>query len=148
MIYLGADHRGYELKQELEDYLHKRGYEIKNLGANSSEPVDYPLVAKSVGIEVIKDPNNRGIVLCGSGAGVCIAANKIKGVRAGVAWNTDLAQVMRHDDDVNILCLSADEISAGEAKKIVQTFLDTSFYGEERYNRRIRQIEELEKGDY
>ncbi len=145
MIYLGTDHRGYKMKEELREYLTSRGYQVVDLGAKSEEPGDdYPAYAEKVARAVVTDPNNRGILLCGSGAGVCIAANKINGVRAAVAWNEGVSRAIRNDDNANVLCLPADQITAVDAKKIVQVFLDASFGGEERYKRRLRQIQEIE----
>ena len=145
MIYLGTDHRGYKMKEELREYLTSRGYQVVDLGAKSEEPGDdYPGYAEKVARAVVTDPNNRGILLCGSGAGVCIAANKINGVRAAVAWNEGVSRAIRNDDNANVLCLPADQITAVDAKKIVQVFLDASFGGEERYKRRLRQIQEIE----
>ncbi len=145
MIYLGADHRGYKAKTKLFDYLLGRGYQVTDMGTNSEEPVDYPLIAAKVGEKVVEDLNNRGILLCGSGDGVCIVANKIKGVRAALAWNKEVAMSVRNDDNANILCLGADQLAEDEIREITQTFLDTSFGGQERYNRRIKEISDLEK---
>ncbi|KKW28670.1 MAG: Ribose 5-phosphate isomerase [Parcubacteria group bacterium GW2011_GWA2_52_8] len=96
------------------------------------------------GFVLNEDPNNRGVLLCGSGAGVCIAANKIRGVRAAQAWDPEVARLARNDDNINVVCLGADRISADDAKPIVKKFLSTSFGGAERFTRRIKQITELE----
>lgn len=145
MIYLGSDHRGFKLKEILKQHLISRGYQVRDVGTNSEESVDYPIIAEQVGHKVVKDPNNRGVLLCGSGAGVCIAANKIDGVRAAEAWNVDIARAVRNDDNVNVLCLAADEIDPEDMKKITQVFLDTSFGGTERYKRRLKEINDIEK---
>lgn len=145
MIYLGADHRGYKLKEHLLSFLKERGYQVSDKGAKTEESSDYPLIAETVAREVIKDPNNRGVLLCGSGIGVCMVANKIKGVLAGLAWNEQTAVSGRNDDDINVLCLPADYIDEDQAEKIVQSFLDTSFEGVERRKRRLEQIRQLEK---
>src|SRR3990167_4766828 len=100
MIYLGADHRGYELKGKLKSFLADSGFIAEDLGTHSTESVDYPLIAHEVGRKVVEDPYNRGIVICGSGAGVCIASNKLQGIRAGVAWNEHVAKTMRNDDNI------------------------------------------------
>lgn len=147
MIYIGADHRGYQLKEQLKTYLSGRGYKLADLGTDSEESVDYPLIAAKVAEAVKEDPNNRGILLCGSGVGVCIVANKFKGIRAGEAWNADVARRARTDDNINILCISADTIELADAQKISQAFLDTSFAGEDRYKRRLKQIEEIENSN-
>lgn len=145
MIYLGADHRGFQLKEEIKEYLITRGYKVTDLGTNSEEPVDYPLIAEKVARKVVEDLNNRGILFCGSGAGVCVAANKINGIRAAQAWSPEVARSARTDDNINVLCLSADQVSSDETKPIVQGFLDTSFGGVERFNRRIKEITDLEQ---
>ncbi len=145
MIYIGSDHRGFQLKKELSDYLVKKGYQTADLGTDSEEPVDYPLIAEKVAKKVKEDLNNRGIIICGSGAGVCIVSNKIDGIRAAQAWSPEVATAARNDDNVNVLCLSADHTDADISKKIVQKFLDTSFGGAERFNRRIKEIGEIEK---
>jgi ribose 5-phosphate isomerase B len=107
---------------------------------------DYPDYAKAVAEAVSLNPNeHRGILICGSGAGVCIAANKIKGIRAALAANPKMAKAMRNDDDSNILCLASDFTAETEAIKIAEAFLNTPFGAEERYIRRIKKIEELEQ---
>lgn len=144
MIYIGADHKGFQLKGELYQNLAGRGYQITDMGADSEEPIDYPDIAKRVAIRVIEDPNNRGILICSTGAGMCIAANKIRGARAAQAWDSEIAKACRNDDNINILCLSSDRTSFEQASEIVKKFLDTSFGGAERFNRRIQKIIDLE----
>ena len=95
--------------------------------------------------KVAEDYNNRGILLCGSGVGVCIVANKIKGIRAGSAWTAEVARSARADDNVNVLCMAADDLNPGDVREIARAFLNTSFRSEERYKRRIAQIEQIEK---
>jgi len=145
MIYLGADHRGYKLKEEIKKFLTKTGYDFKDLGVNSNEPADYPLIAEKVGRSVAENKNNRGILICGSGGGVCIAANKIRGIRAAEARDEDKAKADRNDDDVNILCLSGDWLDLDAAKPIIEVFLNTRFDSAERRVRRLRQIAALEE---
>ena len=145
MIYLGADHRGFKLKETLKKYLQDKGYQLKDMGTDSEEPVDYPLIAEKVGKKVKEDPNNRGILLCGSGEGVAIAANKIDGIRAGEAWNPDVAYSARNDDNINVLALPADNLASDEVNEIAQMFLDTSFSGEERHKRRLEEIKRMEE---
>lgn len=144
MIYIGADHRGFKLKEKLKEFLTARGYQMTDMGTNSEESADYPLIAQSVAEQVKNDFNNRGILLCGNAVGVCIAANKISGVRAGAAWDEKIASTARAEDNINVLCLPADYLDEEQMKKIAQTFLDMSFAGEERYKRRLKQIEEME----
>ncbi|OGE78299.1 MAG: hypothetical protein A2751_04070 [Candidatus Doudnabacteria bacterium RIFCSPHIGHO2_01_FULL_46_14] len=147
MVYLGADHRGFKHKEKLKAFLDEQGYQVTDIGTNSEKSVDYPVIAQKVAKKVSEDPNNRGILLCGSGVGVCIAANKFKGIRAGSAWTEEVARSARADDNVNVLCLAADDITVDDTKQIARAFLNTSFRGEDRYKRRIAQIEEIEKGN-
>src|SRR5438552_2218176 len=102
MIYLGADHRGFKHKEKLKTFLMEQGYQVTDLGTESEEAVDYPLIAQKVSKKVTEDYNNRGILICGSGVGVCIAANKTKGIRAGSAWTPEVARSARADDNVNV----------------------------------------------
>ena len=147
MIYIGADPRGFKLKRELFDYLIGKGYRVVDVGTDSEESVDYPIIAEKVTRKVAEDPNNRGIIVCGTGGGVCIVANKSKGILAAEAWNPEVAKAARNDDNINVLCLPADYITHEDAKQISQAFLDTSFGGEDRYKRRLDEIREMEKGD-
>ncbi len=144
MIYVGADHHGFQLKEEVLNYLKKKGYQIQNLGADSEEPTDYPLIAEKVAIKVKEDYNNRGVLLCGSGAGVCIAANKIPGIRAAQAWDPEIAMAARNDDNINVICIASDRQKTDDVVKIIQKFLDTSYGGAERFKRRLQQIFDLE----
>jgi len=146
MIYIGADHHGFQLKEEIKKYLAERGEKFKDLGNLKFEPDDdYPDFAVKVAGEVAKSPEkNRGILLCGSGVGVDVAANKFKGVRSALALSAWMAQAARKDDDVNVLSLSADLTDAATAKRIVKVFLETSFSGEERHKRRIEKIRKIE----
>ena len=145
MIYIGADHRGFKLKQELAAYLEDRGYKVADVGTTSEEAADYPMISEKAAKKVKEDLNNRGVLICGSGAGVCITANKLKGIRAAVAWNEKMAKSLRNDDNANILCLAADYLTADDAKTITQAFLDTSFGGEARYKRRLEEIKTIEQ---
>lgn len=142
MIYLGADHRGFELKEKLKPFLRDLGFDYQDLGASIyNKEDDYPDFAKLVGEKVAADLGSKGILICGSGIGIAIAANKIKGVRAGTALKSEQAAAAVNDEDLNILALSADFLNEDEAKKIVKTFLETKFSGEERHKRRIEKIE-------
>ena len=142
-VYLGADHRGFELKEFLKEHLSE--VEIVDKGAYEINPVDdYVDFAKAVAEEVVQAPDNRGILICGSGVGVDIAANKIDGVRAGLIEEATQAKSARMDDDINILCLSADQLTAEKALEITKVFLSTPFSQEERHQRRLDKIKELE----
>jgi len=146
VIYFGADHRGYKLKELLKGFLVEKGYEIVDLGNEKFDPADdYPDFATRVAEKINHDPeNSRGVVICGSGVGVDVVANKYKRVRSALAISSDQIYDARQDDDVNILALAAGFISEDEAKKIIQVFLDVSFNGEERHRRRLEKITDIE----
>lgn len=146
MLYIGADHRGYNLKEKIKEYLTSQNMPFEDLGAlRYEEDDDYPDFSALVAEKVAEKPEeNRGILLCGSGAGVCIAANKFKNIRAALAYNLEMAKAMRNDDDVNILCLASDYIDAKNAAAIISIWLATHFSGEQRYSRRIQKIANLE----
>lgn len=145
-IYIGADHRGFKLKESLKTFLEKRGYDVADLGAKKYDKNDdYPDFAAKVAQAVSGDPEKRqGIVICGSGEGVEIVANKFKHVRAALVANTKQAFASRNDDDANVLALAADFLSETRAKKIVEIWLNTPFSREERHKRRIQKISDLE----
>ncbi len=142
MLYLGADHRGFELKAKIDKWLTGRGIVFRDLGAfeydTDDDYVDYAI---AVAQEVAKDNDlHRGIVICGTGVGVDIAANKVKGVRCGLGFEADQVHAARKDDDINILALSADDTVEGKALSIVEMFLTTEFVESERYVRRKEKI--------
>jgi len=147
IIYIGADHRGFKLKETLKNFLHGEGYEVADLGAASFEQGDdYPDFAAAVGKKVSAEPErDRGILVCGSGVGMDVVANKFPGVRSAVAISADQIYAARHDDDVNVLCLAADFISDEDAQKIVEVFMATPFSGEERHKRRLEKISRIER---
>jgi len=156
MIYIGADHKGYKLKETLEIYLQELGYDFsvkggsasggEDLGAFELNPDDdYPDFALAVAKKVAENPEeNRGILICGSGVGVDIVANKIRNIRSALCFDVKQAQMSRNDDNANILSLSADFISEGLAKEIVKIWLETPFSGLEHHARRINKIKEIE----
>lgn len=141
-IYIGADHRGFALKEVLKGYLSSGGYDVFDCGADTyDENDDYPDVARAVADAVGRAPDARGILMCGSGAGVAIAANKIHGIRAATVHDARQARMVRVDDDANVCALPADFIDAARAKEIVDAFLMTPFSNEDRHVRRIAKIE-------
>ena len=143
MIYIGADHRGYNLKEKIKNWLSERGFDYEDVGAfGLNENDDFTDFAKKVA-EKIGD-SDKGIVICGSGVGVDEVANKFKGVRSGLAINEEQIRVARNDDNINVLALAADYTSEEDAKKIVSVFLETEFSGEEKHARRIKEIDKLE----
>lgn len=144
-IYIGADHGGYKLKEELKTWLNEWGYAFEDLGAHKFDANDdYPDFAWPVGVRVGSEADSFGILACRSGQGECIVANKAKGARAALAWNEKEAHAARNDDDANILCLPADYISLDNAKKIVYMFLKTPFAAEERFVRRVNKVKKID----
>jgi len=150
-VYLGADHRGFKLKEELKIWLAENDIAGEDLGADKLNPNDdYPIfaekVARSVSADLEKNLKSRGIVICGSGVGVDIVANKFHHVRSGLAVSPKQIEEARGDDDINILSIPADFMSGKEAKKIVKIFLETPFSEEEKKIRRLGEIEKIEDG--
>ena len=147
MIYIASDHGGYKLKEQVKKFLKSQKTEFTDLGPSKLiKDDDYPDFAAKVAGKVSRNPmRDQGMLICRSGQGVCIAANKFKHVRAALVWNTKQAKMSRNDDMSNILCLPSDYISAGMAEKIVTTWLATPYSTEERHIRRIKKISELEK---
>lgn len=146
MIFIGADHRGFELKEILYQRLKDEGYEITDLGNHLLDPSDdYVDFAQKVAEATSESPENKGIILCGSGAGVDIVANKIEGVRSALVFDIKRAVQAREHEDANVISLPADTLDTEVAYEIVRAFLHTPFSGEERHIRRIQKIEEIEK---
>lgn len=147
MIYIASDHAGYHLKKELADFLKKKlELPVEDLGPKQyDENDDYPDFARILGEKVSADQTAKGILLCGSGHGMCISANKIKGIRAIVGYSISGAELGRQHNDANVLCLAARILSKDHAEAIAKKFLDTAFKDETRHNRRLEKITELEK---
>lgn len=145
-IYIGADHNGYEYKQQLTDYLKRSGHEIIDQGNTSVDPEDdFPQFAGKVVTELLAadDPEARGLLICGSGQGMAMAANRFKGVRASLCWNIEEARASRNDDDSNVLCLSSRYLSLEDTQAIVNVFLNTSFAAAPRFVRRLKELDQL-----
>lgn len=142
-IAIAADHAGFEEKEKIKPLLDELGVEYEDLGTNSCDSVDYPDYAKKVGEAVAKGEAEEGILFCGSGTGMAIAANKIHGVRAAVAWNPDIARLARQHNNANVLALPARFTSDEESKNIVKAWFDAKFEGG-RHGRRVEKISELE----
>lgn len=140
MIFIASDHGGYELKEKIRYRLAIRGIAFEDYGTFSNKAVDYPEFAKRVAKSVVKT-KGKGILFCRSGQGMAIAANRYPGVRAVVAWSSEIAEEARSDNDANILSLAADYLSETEAWEIINHFLITPFNGHERHIRRISQLE-------
>lgn len=142
MIAIGCDQGGYELKQGIIKHLQERGFEYKDFGCYSEDSVDYPEYGKAVAHAVADGECERGILICGTGIGISIAANKVKGIRAALCTDCFMAEATRLHNDANILAMGGRVIGMGLALKIVDTFLDTPFSNEERHIRRISQLED------
>jgi ribose 5-phosphate isomerase B len=149
-IYLGSDHNGFALKNHLVAYLQSNGYDAVDATHTRLDPQDdYPQAAGYVVSAMSADDNFhdsqevRGILICGSGQGVCIAANRFKGIRASVCTDAYAVRAGRNDDDVNVLCLPSRTIDKTEVEKLVQMWLATPFAGADRYKRRIRELDQL-----
>lgn len=140
-IFIASDHAGYELKEEVKKHLHKY-YDIEDLGTTSKDSVDYPEYAIKLGERVAKE-QAMGILLCGTGIGMSIACNKVKGIRCAKVDNIEEAKLTRLHNDANVIALSS-HISKEDIKKYVDVFLTTPFSNEERHQRRINKIEEYE----
>jgi len=146
-VALGADHAGFELKQELIPSLRSLGHEVVDLGTNSTEPVDYPDVAAVVAGAVLGGTVERGVLICGSGVGASVAANKLPGIRAGLCHDSYSAHQGVEHDDMNVLVLGARVIGVELARELVRLFLGARFTHEERHERRLAKIAALEQAD-
>lgn len=139
-IAIGSDHAGFKLKNDLIVHLLEKGFEIQDFGPDSEESVDYPDYAHPVAESVLSGENTLGILICGSGNGVCISANKHKGIRAALAWEDEVAALARQHNDANIVCIPARFVSKAKAMKIAEAFLTAEFEGG-RHQRRVEKIE-------
>ena len=143
-VALASDHAGFELKEKIEAYLKEAGFEILDLGTNNEEPVDYPDFARAIGKALQQQEADRGILICGSGVGACVAANKMSTIRAGLCHDTYSAHQGVEHDDINVLCLGARVIGEELARELVSAFLAARFTGEERHRRRLDKIKAME----
>ena len=141
-IGLACDHAGFELKEYVRGWLEAKGWAYKDFGTNSTASVDYPDYAHPLAIAVESGECYPGIAICGSGNGINMTLNKHQGIRAALCWNAEIAHLARQHNDANILAMGARVVGPGLALKIVDTFLNTEFSGEERHVNRIRQIED------
>lgn len=145
-IFIGADHNGFEFKKLVADFLRRSGHEVVDEGDDKLRPEDdFPQFAGRVVSAMLAsgEDDPKGILICGSGQGMCIAANRFKGIRACLCLDAREAQMARNDDDCNILCLPSRFMSAKEAEPIITAWLSTPFAGASRFKRRIRQLDEL-----
>jgi ribose 5-phosphate isomerase B len=144
-VAIAADHAGYVLKDELKATLSEQGYDVEDLGTNSSTSVDYPDSAEAVATAIRSGRADRGIIVCGSGAGVSIAANKFPGIRAAVCHDTYTAHQAVEHDDMNVLCLGARVIGGALAAELAGAFLSARYAGEERFQRRLAKVLAIER---
>lgn len=141
---IGSDHGGYELKEEIKKHLDARGISYKDFGCHSTASVDYPTVAAEVAQAIADGQYARGLLFCGTGIGISIAANKVKGIRAACCSDYFSAKYTRLHNDANILCMGGRVVGAGLAAELVDVFLDTEFEGGERHARRVNLISKIE----
>lgn len=146
-VYLAADHRGFELKNALRGWLESEGHEVVDVGAKEyNEGDDFPDFGIPLAEKVAGDSGSLGVAICGSGVGMAVVAGKIKGIRAVVANDSELAAAGRRDDDVNVIALGSKYLDAEKAREVVKAALETSFSGAERHQRRIDKIARYENG--
>ena len=143
-VALGADHAGFEMKQDLLAALSARGHEVVDVGTHSTDPVDYPDYVQAVITAMQEGRSDRGVLLCGSGAGVSIAANKFPGIRASVCHDGYTAHQAVEHDDMNVLCLGARVVGINVAREIVEVFLGATFSAEDRHQRRVNKVKDIE----
>ena len=144
-VAIGSDHAGYELKQQLAAYMKNLGHDVLDLGTDSTDPVDYPDFAEAVAKEVVRGNADRGVLICGSGVGASVAANKVPGIRAGVCHDTYSAHQGVEHDDINILVVGARIVGVELAKEITRTYLGAEFSKEERHRRRLDKVMDIER---
>lgn len=140
---IGSDHAGFELKESILAFLKEKGFDVKNFGTYTADSVDYPDYVHPLASEVQENKLDLGILICGSGQGVCMTANKYPGVRAALVWSTEIAGLTRQHNDANVICLPARFVSDELAKEMVLTFLETPFEGG-RHQRRVEKISHLD----
>mgnify|MGYP006359173829 CR=1 FL=1 len=142
-IILGADHRGFNLKEKLKVLLSKQ-YNVIDVGTTSEASVDYPDIAEALAKAIQGGAGNKGIIICGSGVGACVAANKFRGIRAGICHDAFSAHQGVEDDDMNVICLGGGIVGESLAVEVIHTFLNAKFKPEERYVRRLEKIKKIE----
>lgn len=144
-IAIGADHAGFELKRDLAGHLAQQGHDVTDFGTHSAAPVDYPDIAGAVASAIRNGQTDRGVLVCGSGAGASVAASKFPGVRAAICHDTYTARQAVEHDDVNVLCLGARVIGPAWARELADAFVAASFTGDERHVRRLAKIDAIEQ---
>jgi len=144
-IIVGSDHAGFPLKEALKAEMEGLGHQVVDVGTHSAEPVDYPDYAEAVGAALLEGKGERGVLICGSGVGASVAANKLPGIRAGLCHDTYSAHQGVEHDDMNVLVLGARVIGVELAKDLLRAYLGAKFTGEERHVRRLSKVKELER---
>jgi len=144
-VAIGSDHAGLSLKKEIVRFLLEEKWQVMDVGTHDSNPVDYPDIARAVGAAILDGRSKKGILICGSGVGASVAANKLKGIRAGLCHDTYSAHQGVEHDDMNLLCLGARVVGPEVAKELVSAFLRAEFTGAERHVRRLNKIKQLEE---
>ena len=144
-VAVGSDHAGFTLKQEVADCLRKEGYDVVDVGTTSTAPVDYPDYAEKVAVAVKEGRAERAVLICGSGVGACVAANKVPGIRAAICHDVYSAHQGVEHDDMNILCLGSEVIGPSLAADLVRAFLAATFDGGERYVQRLEKVAAMER---
>lgn len=148
-IYLGYDHGGHSQRDDIRNHIKEKGYDIVDLGNTKLVPTDdYPDFAEAVALKIQHHKDSLGILLCRSGTGVCIAANKFKGIKASLAMNKEQARMLKQDDGGNVLCLSGDFSTAEENLSYIDAFLDASYEKLEKVERRNKKIEQMENRNF
>jgi len=147
-ICIGSDHAGYTLKKEIYDYLNNHGCDIVDIGCHSLDPVDYTDIALKVSKDVADGTFGCGIIICGTGIGVSMVANKVKGIRAALCYNSYTAVMAREHNDANVVCMGARVIGSGVAKSIIDAFLSTEFEAGGRHQDRVNNIMKIENGEF
>ena len=145
-VYIGADHNGFQLRNQLIEHLRRSGYDVADDGATRLDPNDdFPVFTLRVikDMQTSKDSDPRGILICGSGQGMCMAANRFNGIRAALGYDRESARASRNDDNSNVLCLPSRVLKKDQAYVIVQTWLTTPFAGAARFTRRLKELDEL-----
>jgi RpiB/LacA/LacB family sugar-phosphate isomerase len=145
-VAVGSDHAGFELKEIIADYLRKRGDQVVDVGTNNGDAVDYPDYAEALGTAVLDGRAERGVLICGSGVGASVAANKMAGIRAGLCHDTYSAHQGVEHDDMNVIVFGARVIGSALACELIESFLNAHFTGEERHARRLAKVSALENG--
>lgn len=140
-IAIGSDHAGFDAKQEVIKFLKQEGYEVEDVGTNSKDSCDYPIFGRKVGELVASKNCDYGVVICSSGEGIMMAANKVKGVRCGIAYADQIAELLRQHNDANVISFGANFMNIEDIKRRLKIFLNTEFLGE-RHLRRVNLIEE------